>query len=925
MALHPGSGSLSTARGGARLARVRVSPRRSATHLARATRRVVPGLLLAGAVGLAAHLVARELFPYALAVGFEVPLAMLLGLVVVNLSGAPGWAMPGIQFAVRNVLKLGIILLGLRLNLGTIALIGADAILLVLGSMCAALAFAVIVGRRLGVKRRVAVLVGVGTSVCGNSAILAAAPVLKADDREVSSAVATITIFGTLAVFVFPLVGHALDLDVLAVGLWAGTAVPDTAQTIAASAGYSTVGRDVATVVKLVRNVLMAPLVLLIAWAWSRYGDDAGVSAQAARRGALKAFPWFLLGFLALAMVRSARLLDPETIADVDVLTRACFVVALAGLGMQTRLGDLRAAGPRPFVLGFGTAALVAGGSLAVILALGLGPARTEVLGAPDPRPQGAWTTVCKQGSAGAFSGAFLPLSRQLSLSMGRPVGCAVVDQRTGDTIQRTTRGVATLRRSTGRVTFSDRHRTWSIEGSQLVTWAGTSAEPPANARATPLRAPASAGQTGPRIRSLRLTARVLATGIPGAGALSPVGEFHPGGPIHDKRAFAATTRPGNVLDPTRLLVASTSNFGAPLARADWAPGSILSLATDARGALNVPAGFARSGSQPAALRGAARLYTAQAPAFLNRVRAGAKTAGLPAVSNPLGISVNNAFGRPWFANAPTPDGANLGAETVLDPDGRPLADPPNEHIGGVFAGDLTNRAPQRKRGDLRHGVVANALLGASPDASNRAVFAVATANGALAQVHVEDGVDGLAPPGTLAPLRQRPTAAGTRSEPPARTGMVFNWVPDRFLYVTDPGNDAVLQAHLDDDFQIFKVVETRRLESPYFSAPVDLAPAVPEIANPAFSSNTTAAGGADLYVANRGSGTVVRMRQDGSVVAVARVGVPGVGRVGAGQVNGIAVSPDGDRIWLSLSGSRGKHPELSGSVIEIPAFGASR
>ena len=81
---------------------------------------------------------------------------------------------------------------------------------------------------------------------------------------------------------------------------------------------------------------------------------------------------------------------------------------------------------------------------------------------------------------------------------------------------------------------------------------------------------------------------------------------------------------------------------------------------------------------------------------------------------------------------------------------------------------------------------------------------------------------------------------------------MVFNWVPDRFLYVTDPGNDAVLQLHLDDDFQIFRIVETRRLESPHLAAPVDLAPAVPEIANPAFSSNTTAAGGADLYVANR-------------------------------------------------------------------------
>lgn len=253
--------------------------------------RVLPGLLLAGLIGLIAHLAARQAFPYALAVGFEVPLAMLLGLVAVNLGAVPAWALPGIQFSVRTVLKLGIVLLGLRLNLQTIAVIGADAIGLVVAAMCGALAFAVVAGRRLGVRPRVAVLIGAGTSVCGNSAILAAAPVVRADDREVSSAVATITIFGTLAVFVFPLVGHAIGLDVLAAGLWAGTAVPDTAQTIAASAGYSTVGRDVATVVKLVRNVLMAPLLLLIAWAWSRYGEDAGTATKAARRSAVRVFP----------------------------------------------------------------------------------------------------------------------------------------------------------------------------------------------------------------------------------------------------------------------------------------------------------------------------------------------------------------------------------------------------------------------------------------------------------------------------------------------------------------------------------------------------------------------------------------------------------------------------------------------------------
>jgi hypothetical protein len=290
----------------------------------------------------------------------------------------------------------------------------------------------------------------------------------------------------------------------------------------------------------------------------------------------------------------------------------------------------------------------------------------------------------------------------------------------------------------------------------------------------------------------------------------------------------------------------------------------------------------------------------------------------MPAVANPLGISVNNAFGRLWFANAPTGDGSP-GAESVLDPDGRPLADAPSDQAGGVFAGALTDRPRQLRPGGLRRGTIANALLGASPDASGRAVFSAVTADGALEQVHVEDGVDGLAPPGTIAPLASAPA----RRDRPTRVGMLFNWVPDRVLYVSDPVNDAIVKLVLADDFRTFRVVDTRRLQGPYLSDPIDLAPAVPEIANSGFASNTTLAGGADFYVANRGSGTIVRLRQDGRVQAVAHIYLPGFGVVRGGLLNGIAVSPDARRIWVSLSGDPSARTRLSGSIVEIPAFGA--
>jgi hypothetical protein len=204
------------------------------------------------------------------------------------------------------------------------------------------------------------------------------------------------------------------------------------------------------------------------------------------------------------------------------------------------------------------------------------------------------------------------------------------------------------------------------------------------------------------------------------------VGRFHPGGPIHDNREFAAFTRPGQSLDPSRLLVASTSSFGAAPGRDGWAPGAILSLATDQAETLVVAPDLARTATRS----GPVQLYTAQAPGFLNRhFQPQAVTADLPGVSNPLGISLNNAFGRPWFASAP--DGSRgVGLSTVLDPDGRPLADAPSFQAGGVFAGSLTNRMPQRLAGGLEAGAIGTAFLGASPDGTGKAVFAVVTADG---------------------------------------------------------------------------------------------------------------------------------------------------------------------------------------------------
>jgi hypothetical protein len=190
------------------------------------------------------------------------------------------------------------------------------------------------------------------------------------------------------------------------------------------------------------------------------------------------------------------------------------------------------------------------------------------------------------------------------------------------------------------------------------------------------------------------LRARIVAVGITGAGAVSPIGAFHPGGPIRDKAEFFAFTQPGRILDPGRVLVASNSNFGAPLALENVAEGSILSI--DPNGSpVVVPPLFAETGDQAVTLGGRVQLYTAQSPAFLNSVTTPQAVSGAqPSVSNPLGISINNAFGRMWFSSAPA-GSEGKGLDSIIDPGGMPLAGAPSKLAGGVFVGDSTNRPQQ--------------------------------------------------------------------------------------------------------------------------------------------------------------------------------------------------------------------------------------
>ena len=299
----------------------------------------------------------------------EVTIAILIGLIVGGVPAVRSAGLgPGLKFAAEKLLRLWIVLLGAKLSVQQIAGIGLPAAAIIAVTMAAALTIVLVLSRLARVDSRLAVLLAVGAAVCGNSAVVATAPVISARARDVAYAVATVTLFGTIAVFVYPLIGHTARLGDAVFGLWAGIAINDTSQVVAASSAYSPGAFEVATVVKLIRNTLMAPLLVAIAWAWGRHTGSSGDT----RAGLRRAVPLFVFGFLGLSGLRSIGLIDPGLAASLETAARSLILVALAAVGLNVRVEELRAVGPKPLLIGLGAALAIGTATILAIVTFGL-------------------------------------------------------------------------------------------------------------------------------------------------------------------------------------------------------------------------------------------------------------------------------------------------------------------------------------------------------------------------------------------------------------------------------------------------------------------------------------------------------------------------------------------------------------------------
>ena len=223
---------------------------------------------------------------------------------------------------------------------------------------------------RLGVPRRLGLLLGVGNAVCGNTAIAATGPIIQAEPPETAAAVAVVTIYGLSAVILFPIVGAWIAIPPVVFGVWCGVAVNDTSQVVAAASAGGPIALQTATVIKFVRNAMLAPVLIGINWAWRRTRPRSVRDALALLRVST---PPFVLGFLALVVLNSVGLVPPKVADVAGQISTWLILIALVAVGLGTDVRAVGRLGIRPAVAGIGTAALVAVVTLVVLM----GPGRT--------------------------------------------------------------------------------------------------------------------------------------------------------------------------------------------------------------------------------------------------------------------------------------------------------------------------------------------------------------------------------------------------------------------------------------------------------------------------------------------------------------------------------------------------------------------
>ena len=332
------------------------------------------GLLIAGLAICAAiagvSVLLEELIPGGI-LGASI-IALFMG-TIINSFFHPKWIKPALKFTSKRILKVAIILLGASLSVSTILSVGKMTFFVMIFTFAVCFGIGYFVGKLFGLNWKLSNLISAGTGICGGSAIAAIAPVIDAEDKDIAFAMSSTFIFDMIMIALYPIMGMALGMNDIAYGIWAGTSVNDTASVVASGYAFSEAAGDFATMVKLTRTIAIIPTVLVFAFFGARAKRNELKKADGTKKvNVLKIIPWFIGGFLLLAILNSIGLIPVAVGGVMKSASKFLMVTALAAIGLGTSLTDFKKAGLRPMFYGITIDTLVTITALVVVWGMGL-------------------------------------------------------------------------------------------------------------------------------------------------------------------------------------------------------------------------------------------------------------------------------------------------------------------------------------------------------------------------------------------------------------------------------------------------------------------------------------------------------------------------------------------------------------------------
>ena len=299
-------------------------------------------------------------------------IALFMG-TIINSFFHPAWMKPALKFTSKKVLKAAIIFLGASLSVNTILSVGKMTFFVMIFTFAMCFGGGYFIRKLFGLNWKLSNLISAGTGICGGSAVAAIAPVIDADDKDIAFAMSSTFLFDMVMIALYPLMGKALGMSDIAYGIWAGTSVNDTASVVASGYAFSEAAGDFATMVKLTRTIAIIPTVLVFAYIGTRIKQKEMKAANNGQKANLmKVIPWFIGGFLLLAILNSAHCIPVAVSGIMKSTSKFLMVSALAAIGLGTSITDFKKAGLAPMFYGITIDTLVTLTALLVIWCMGL-------------------------------------------------------------------------------------------------------------------------------------------------------------------------------------------------------------------------------------------------------------------------------------------------------------------------------------------------------------------------------------------------------------------------------------------------------------------------------------------------------------------------------------------------------------------------